>query len=229
VTTNDYELYACSGLQFEKIAERQTSIIVWAAFPTDSEKYDFQEWLNTQNITFHNGRLYAIDRQWKYIIYGTQQRSLPKALCYWSPHFSTDTDDTFNEITAISAESGGTLRLAWNTWSVYQVGYVQTNDTSSVRCPEWILITSPTDLWDYSLMKTINEIRVWMEWQGELWASLDWGDFELAWTLDQTELYQKIMDYKKNFREISLMVKLNDTDQDAVLQNIDLRFTSFPV
>jgi hypothetical protein len=25
------------------------------------------------------------------------------------------------------------------------------------------------------------------------------------------------------------MVKLNDTDQDAVLQNIDLRFTSFPV
>jgi hypothetical protein len=28
VTTNDYELYACSGLQFEKIAERQTSIIV---------------------------------------------------------------------------------------------------------------------------------------------------------------------------------------------------------
>ena len=76
---------------------------------------------------------------------------------------------------------------------------------------------------DYSMIKSIDEIRIGKEGTtAQLWASIDDGTYELVDTLNQTELYHKILNYKKDFRKISFMIKMYYTVDR--INNIDLRF-----
>lgn len=64
------------------------------------------------------------------------------------------------------------------------------------------------DFGDYSMLKAIDEIRVGKSGTGgTLWASIDGGAFEQIDELDQTELYNKTMDFKRDFHELALMIK----------------------
>jgi hypothetical protein len=230
VTTDDGELYACSGLEVQQIAEKWFSGIL-SSYSTSSNKYDFTSWITRGNMSYSNDRLYIADNRWNYVIYGSKLPWMDKVFCYGSPHYGDNAAEIMTDVTALKAD-WNKLYLAWNTWTVYQVWYVDMNDYSGDKCPEGILITRSQDMWDYSLEKAIQEIRVWMEWVGELWVSINQWTFVFVWNLDQVTLYQKIMSYKNNFREISFMIKIKNeawAHPEWSLKNIDLRFTSLPV
>lgn len=73
------------------------------------------------------------------------------------------------------------------------------------------------------MLKNIEEIRVGKEGtQAELWVSIDNGNFQLIGDLDQTEVEQKFISFKKDFREITFMVKLYNVGDK--IKNINLRY-----
>jgi hypothetical protein len=142
---------------------------------------------------------------------------LPNAFHYWPV-----VDNLWRSIDAFYS-----VFVTWNnTYIWYRTGteyHIGIMDRTGTTTSQWVYITTPTDLWDYSMLKNIEEIRVGKVWNGgELWCSLDWGTYEKIWDLDQTEIEQKFIDYKRDFREISFMVKLSSANDR--IKNIYMRY-----
>lgn len=228
VTSPAWELFVCSGLDYKQIAEKTYSDILYAAWINAWVKYDFNDSYSQNSITYSNDRLYVIDNNSTYVVYGSMNEWTQKSLFYWLVNSSLA---TFDEVTALYA-SWNSLYIAWRDWTNYRAWVIDHNNYSNIaasRCSQATIITPALDFWDYSIQKALDEIRVWMEGQGTLWASFDGGAFVKIGTLNQTELYQKIMGYKKNFRDVALMVKLTNNTYASRLSNIDIRFTNFNI
>lgn len=118
---------------------------------------------------------------------------------------------------------GNIIYVGYTANSLNRLGSINTVTNTTTACFEGVYIIPPNDFGDYSVLKSIDEIRIGKEGTtGQLWASIDDGTYELVDTLNQTELYHKVMSYKKDFRKISFMIKMYSTVDK--INNIDLRF-----
>lgn len=221
VTTQSNELYICSGLEWRKIAGRVESPQLSAYI--DPNKFTFKSSQDYSSISTANGVVYTLDQEMpRILIYGRKMEWLPNAFSYW-PITHGATGNYIEDFSAVFS-TNNELYVAYRESGLYRFA-VMTMVGSSGFCTEWIYITPPTDFGDYSMLKAIDEIRVGKTgtW-GELWCSINEWDYEKIGDLDQTELEQKFMEFKRDFRQISFLIKL--TSSSDVIKNIDLRFTN---
>lgn len=148
------------------------------------------------------------------------------AFCYWPIYTALDAIDPINYqlITTFYAvfQQNNTTYVSYLSGGEYRLWRVNSNDPLATAY-EWIYVMKANDFGDYSMLKAIDEIRVGKSGTGgTLWASIDGGDFEQIDDLDQTELYNKTIDFKRDFHELALMVKTTG----CVVRNIDVIFYS---
>lgn len=221
VTTEWEEMYICSWLEWRKLAQMNSSDTV-GEYTTSTIKMNFKSSIDWRALTYSDWILFAIERTtWRVLMYGSKMQGLPSQFQYLPKHdASLETIESYKCILA----KNNFVYLSYSTDSREEVtGTMQYDWFGTWNCLEWIYITPPTDLGDYSIIKSIEEIRVWKvgtAW--ELWALIDNDSFVKIGNLDQTDIEQKFMDYKKDFREISFMVKLNSSVDR--LYNIYLRY-----
>lgn len=226
VTTDWDELYVCSGLEWRKIAEYTNSDALnnYLNIP----KFTFKSSVQSTCIAVANGRVYTLDRiSDRLLIYGKKMEGLPQSFSYWPIHDNQSIGATIYPITNFSAvfAQGNIIYVGYTANSLNRLGSINTITNTTTACFEWVYIIPPNDFGDYSILKSIDEIRVGKEGTtGQLWASIDDGTYELVDTLNQTELYHKVTTYKKDFRKISFMVKMYSTVDK--ITNIDLRFNT---
>ena len=221
VTTDSNELYTCSGLEWRKIAGKTLSPQLEAY--TNSPKFTFTTSKFSPCISYSNGVLYTINQEEDRIMaYGRKMEWIPNAFAYL-PVTSAQTTTLINEFSCVFALNGEvyTGHKVGSDYQVWRMSYTR----SEWNCANGVYIIPPTDFGDYSILKQIEEIRVGKTGTGgELWCSINEATFELVGALDQTDLEQKFMTYKKDFRQISFMIKLSASSD--VVRNIDLRFTN---
>jgi len=226
VTTDSDEMYVLSGLEWRKLAEFQQSDLTDQVTGLTGSKFTFKTSKEATALATGNSRVFTLDRlEAKYLIYGKKMEWLPNAFCYWPIYTALDAIDPINyelittfhavfqqdDITYVSYLSGGEYRI-WR---------VNSNDPLATA-NEWIYVMKANDFGDYSMLKAIDEIRVGKSGTGgTLWASIDGWAFEQIDDLDQTELYNKTMDFKRDFHELALMVKTTG----CIVRNIDVRYT----
>lgn len=224
VTTDADELYICSGLEWRKIAEYTNSDTLnnYLNIP----KFTFKSSVQSTCISVANGRVYTLDRITdRLLMYGKKMEWLPNSFSYWPIHDNQSIWPTIYPITNFSAifAQGNIIYIGYTANSLNRLGSINTTTNTTTACFEWVYIIPPMDFGDYSMLKSIDEIRIGKEWTtAQLWASIDDWAYEFVDTLNQTELYHKVMNYKKDFRKISFMIKMYST-VDKIM-NIDLRF-----
>jgi len=228
VTTDTDELYICSGLEWRKLAGKTDSNTL-GNYATSDTKFTFKGSTWPKGTAFASGKLYAIERtSGRVLMYGSKMQWLPQQFQYLPAHDASTT--WWVDIYPI--ESPVTVYAKNNT-----VYYSYTTDWGNRRwqidfsytvwgtCYEGIYIAPPTDFGDFSIIKSIDEIRIGkVGTAGELWCSIDWANFELVGNLDQTDIEQKFISYKKDFREISFMIKLYSSADR--FKNLDLRYNT---
>lgn len=223
VITDTDEMYICSGLEYRKICEKDTSdtLTNYSAYPS---KFTFKSAYNATTLAVANGRVYTLDKNApRFLIYGKKMEWLPMAFSYWPIH--TEIGVLITNFSAIYAEKN----KIYVAYTAASKNYVWTIDlTSSSYCYEAVLITPENDYGDFSLKKQLNEIRVGKEWTtGTLWSSIDGATFSQIDTLDQTELENKTTDSKDVFRKMALMFKLNGSGDKII--NADVRHTKYQI
>ncbi len=231
VTSENDEIYICSGLEWRKIAFYQQSDTINASDETNV-KFTFKNNREWRTIACANWRVVTLERVVnRALLYWSKIQWLPNAFQYL-PKYDNETTWWVNTFPI------GTYRCVFARNNQIYIGYscnwqeriwrIDFNFSNSYYAFEGIYITPHTDLWDYSIIKSIEEIRVGKEglnW--ELWCSIDDGNFQLVGALNQEDIEQKFMNYKKDFREIAFMVKLYS--QFDRVYNINLRYNQHQV
>lgn len=224
--TDSNQLYVLSGLSWQKLWETNYSETL-SRFTNYSTKMTFKSGINCTPMSYSDGRLYVLENDApRYLIYWTKMSGLSNSFSYWPIHDNNSTNSVnAHEITNVYSifTLNGSTYLAYKCNWFYRLWILSIYNTTD-KCYEAVYITKHEDFWDYSLVKNVDEIRVWKEGIGwELWASIDNNSFESVDLLDQEELENKTVDFKSKFRKLSLMLKLyNDTDK---VVNVDVRFT----
>lgn len=226
VTTDADEMYACSGLSVSKVAQYDNSDTLWNT-DYSSVKFSFKSSQFEKCITSSNWRIYTLDRVTERAMwYGKKMNGLKNAFYYLPIHDNQSIGATVYPIQSFSSvfAMNNKVYLSYKANDIERTGSIDLNDTSNA-CYEWVYIVPEVHFGDFSMLKQIDEIRVGKTWVGgQLWASINWDDFELVGNLDQTELEQKFTMYKKDFRKIGFMFKLYAINDK--IMNLDLRFTN---
>lgn len=226
VITDSDEMYIMSGLEWRKLAEYQQSDLTEQVPWITGWKFTFKTSKEATTLAVWDTRVFTIDRlQPRYLIYGKKMEWLPSAFCYWPIYTALDAIDPINYqlITTFYAvfQQNNTTYVSYLSWGEYRLWRVKSNEPFATAY-EWIYVMKANDFGDYSVLKAIDEIRVGKSGTGgTLWASIDGGAFEQIDDLDQTELYNKTIDFKRDFHELALMVKTTG----CIVRNIDVRFT----
>ncbi len=226
VITDADEMYVMSGLEWRKLAEFQQSDMADQVSGLTGAKFSFKTAKEATTLATGNSRVFTLDRlESRYLIYGKKMEWLPNAFCYWPIYTALDAVDPINYelITAFYAifQQNNITYVSYLSGGEYRIGKVNSSDPLATA-NEWIYVMKANDFGDYSMLKAIDEIRVGKSGTGgTLWASIDWGAFEQIDELDQTELYNKTMDFKRDFHELALMIKTTW----CIVRNIDVRFT----
>lgn len=183
-------------------------------------------------MDYTNERLYSVANLDRYMIYGSKHDGLPEVFCYWAYDWLNQTHSTIHAISVNKATEE--MYIAFNDGSNnIKIGYIShgtyTSGTNTVNTAT--IITPNYNFGDYSTLKQLEEIRIGMTSTGEatVYASIDWASYELVDTIDQTERGEKIMFYKKDFREISLKIVMSGIISGRKLTNIDIRFTPYGI
>lgn len=237
VSANDFDfvlggrdLYKCSGIQFQSLAEQYYSELtdLGTSWYIDGSKFSFTSGYNTMDYT--NERLYSITNLDRYIIYGSKHDALPEVFCYGAYDWLNQAHEQIYAINVNKAtedmyvgfsDGSGNIKLWYIPHSTY-TAWQNTVNTATIITPYY-------NFGDYSTLKQLEEIRIGMTSTGEadVYASIDGGAYELVDTIDQTVRGEKIMFYKKDFREISLKIVMSGIIMGRKITNIDIRFTPY--
>lgn len=226
VTTEWDELYVCSGLEWRKLASYEQSETLNQLSTEARDKFTFRSSNNGKTMCCANWRVFTIDRVvgTRAMMYGTKMQGLPNAFQYLPKHDNESTGGV--NVYSISPRSifaqNNKVYIGYQCNGEERVGTIDFNSTDTA-CYEGIYMMSSTDLWDYSSIKALEEIRVGKDGtQAEIWMSIDGGNFTLLDDLDQTEIEHKVMNVWKDFREVAFMVKLyNQFDR---IKNLNIRY-----
>jgi hypothetical protein len=97
------------------------------------------------------------------------------------------------------------------------------SDTS--RCTDATWISQVIDAWDRSRKKALQEVRIGkstLSTTSTLYIRVDWGNWVLLDTLNETDSFHRVIRPWYDFYEIELAIKMTDADEQ--ISEIEIRF-----